>query len=47
LPVTQTAFEVGAAIKWLCPQEHWQIKELHDADQTGPGVTTAIAGYAG
>src|ERR1700692_3596043 len=25
----------GAAIKWLCPQQNWQIKELHDADPMG------------
>jgi Protein of unknown function (DUF732) len=47
LPVTQTAYEVGAAIKWLCPQQSWQIKELHDADPAVPGVTAAISGYGG
>ncbi len=47
LPVTQTAYEVGAAIRWLCPEQTWQIKELHDADPKVPGVTAAIAGYAG
>jgi hypothetical protein len=46
LPVTQTAYEVGAAIRWLCPEQTWQIQELGQADPTVPGVTAAIAGYA-
>jgi hypothetical protein len=37
----------GAAIKWLCPQQNWQIQELHDADQTIPEVPAAISGCAG
>jgi hypothetical protein len=47
LPVTQTAYEVGAAIKWRCSQQDWQVKELHDADPAVPGVTAAISGYGG
>lgn len=47
LPVAQTGFEVGAAIRWLCPAQQWQIKELANADPSVPGVTTAIAGFAG
>jgi uncharacterized protein DUF732 len=47
MPVAQTGFEVGAAIRWLCPAQQWQIKELANADPSVPGVTTAIAGFAG
>jgi hypothetical protein len=36
LSVTQTAYEVGAAVRWLCPEQTWQIKELHDAEPTQP-----------
>jgi hypothetical protein len=41
----QMGFQAGAAIRWLCPAQHWQIQEFHDADQSIPGVTAAIAGY--
>jgi hypothetical protein len=47
LSVPQTAFQIGAAIRWLCPEQVWQIKELGQADPSVPGVTSAIAGYAG
>jgi hypothetical protein len=43
----QQAYEVGAAIRWLCPEQAWQIKELHDAVQSIPEVPAAIAGYGG
>ena len=46
LSTVQTAYEVGAAVRWLCPAQAWQIKELHDADPSVPGVTAAIAGFA-
>jgi hypothetical protein len=36
---------VGAAVRWLCPNQKWQIQELHDADQSIPAVRAAIAGY--
>jgi hypothetical protein len=45
LSVTQAAFQVGAAVRWLCPNQNWQIQELHDADQSIPAVRAAIAGY--
>ena len=45
LTVTQTAFQIGAAIKYLCPEQVWQIRELHDADPAVPGVRSAIAGF--
>jgi hypothetical protein len=41
----QMGFLAGAAIRWLCPGESWQIGEFHHADQSIPGVTAAIAGY--
>jgi hypothetical protein len=48
LTMNQAAYEVGAAIRWLCSADQtWQIQELHDADQTLSWVTAAIAGYAG
>jgi hypothetical protein len=45
LSLVQTAYQVGAAIRWLCPEQTWQIQELHDADQSTPMVPAAIAGY--
>jgi hypothetical protein len=33
------------AVRWLCPNQKWQIQELHYADQSIPAVTAAIAGY--
>jgi len=48
LSVAQTGYQVGAAIRWLCPEQDWQIKELiGGADPTVPGVTTEIAGFLG
>jgi hypothetical protein len=47
LPIDQAAYEVGAAIKWLCTEQVWQINELHDANPSVPGVTSVLAGYAG
>jgi hypothetical protein len=32
------------AVRWLCPNQKWQIQELHYADQSIPAVTAAIAG---
>jgi hypothetical protein len=45
LTAAQAGFEAGAAVRWLCPNQKWQIQELHDADQSIPAVTAAIAGY--
>jgi len=39
IPIDQAGVEVGAAIRWLCPDQMWQAKELANADQTVPGVT--------
>ena len=47
LSAVQTAYEVGAAIRWLCPEQNWQIQELAQADQTLAWVPAARAGYAG
>jgi len=48
LTVPQAGYEIGAAIRWLCPQQSWQVKELiNGADPRVPGVTNAIAGYLG
>jgi hypothetical protein len=45
LTAAQAGFEAGAAVRWLCPNQKWQIQELRDADQSIPAVTAAIAGY--
>jgi hypothetical protein len=45
LTVTQTAFQIGAAIKYLCPEQVWQVRELQNADSSVPGVLATIAGY--
>jgi hypothetical protein len=45
LTIDWSAYMVGAAIRWLCPEQTWQIKELDHADQTIPGVTSAILGF--
>ena len=37
LTIDWSAYMVGAAIRWLCPEQTWQIQELHDADQPVPG----------
>lgn len=46
LPFLETAYEVGAAIRWLCPSQGWQIQELAQAVQA-PEVRAVRAGYAG
>ncbi|OMC17179.1 hypothetical protein A5736_16770 [Mycobacterium sp. SP-6446] len=46
LPFLETAYEVGAAIRWLCPAQGWQIQELAQAVQA-PEVRAVRAGYAG
>jgi Protein of unknown function (DUF732) len=46
LPFLETAYEVGAAIRWLCPWQGWQIQELAQAVQA-PEVRAVRAGYAG
>ncbi|MEM6108463.1 DUF732 domain-containing protein [Mycobacterium sp. 050272] len=42
----ETAYEVGAAIRWLCPAQGWQIQELAQAVQA-PEVRAVRSGYAG
>jgi hypothetical protein len=46
LPFDETAYEVGAVIRWLCPAQGWQIQELAQAVQA-PEVRAVRAGYAG
>lgn len=46
LPFLETAYEVGAAIRWLCPAQGWQIQELAHAVQA-PEVRAVRAGYVG
>jgi hypothetical protein len=46
LPFLETAYEIGAAIRWLCPSQGWQIQELAQAVQA-PEVRAVRAGYAG
>ncbi|OBI24099.1 hypothetical protein A5713_08185 [Mycobacterium sp. E2497] len=46
LSFVETAYEVGAAIRWLCPAQGWQIEELAQAVQA-PEVRAVRAGYAG
>jgi hypothetical protein len=46
LPFVETAYVLGAAIRWLCPAQGWQIQELAQAVQA-PEVRAVRAGYAG
>lgn len=46
VPFVEAAYEVGAAIRWLCPSQGWQIQELAQAVQA-PEVRAVRAGYAG
>jgi hypothetical protein len=45
LTIDWSGYMVGAAIRYLCPEQTWQIEELHDADQSVPGVSSAILGF--